>query len=88
MKFSKVRRTDYRTTGSAPAPRTGLDHLAANNAHEAANHDRAVADYPPHLIDSALPDINRHGPFTNRKDPETRWRMARKAALCRRAAKL
>ena len=88
MKFSKVRRTDYRTTGSAPAPRTGLDHLAANNAHEAANHDRAVADDPPHLIDSALTDINRHGPLTNRKDPETRWRMDRKAALCRRAAKL
>lgn len=85
MRFAKVRTTNYRT-GSAPT--TGLDHLAANNAHEADQHDRAVKHYPPHLIDSALTDINRLGPLTNRKDPETRWFMARKAALLRKASKL
>lgn len=85
MRLSKVRTTNYRT-GSAPT--TGLDYLAANNAHEADQHDRAVKHYPPHLIDSALTDINRLGPLTNRKDPDTRWRMARKAALLRKAAKL
>jgi len=80
MKLSKVRRTDYRPTG--------LDRLASSQAHEAAMHDAAVAQYPPHLVDSAMADLERRGPVANSHDHETRWVMQRKAALKRRAAQL
>lgn len=90
MKISKVRRTDYRstatnTTGSQP---TGLERLASSQAHEAAMHDAAVKHYPPHLIDSAATDLDRRGNLANQRDHETRWIMARKAALRRRAGQL
>ena len=84
IRISKVRRTDYRANATS-SPITGLDHLARIQSREAAEHDRAVADYPPHLIDSAATDLARR-PASNPRDPEQRWIMARKAALGRRAA--
>ena len=94
MRLSKVRITDNRRPGAGkPSPlerpgatrggsMTGLDHLNANLAREAAEHDRAVRDYTPAVAEAAFNDLSARGAW-NRKDPEQRWVMARLAALGR-----
>jgi heme-degrading monooxygenase HmoA len=76
IRFAKVRTTDHRPASS------GLEQLERIQAREAAEHDKAVADYSPQLLQSAWEDLNaRHA--WDRKDPEHRWIMARRAALMR-----
>lgn len=74
--ISKVRVTSYRPASS------GLDHLERIQAREAAEHDKAVADYSPQLLQSTWEDLNARQAW-DRKDPEHRWIMARRAALMR-----
>lgn len=95
MRISKVRITDHRPGAGKPSPvgrrtaattggsMTGLDHLAAIQAREAAEHDRAVAHYSPRLIEAAYNDLMEHETW-DRKNPEHRWVLARRAALRRR----
>lgn len=94
MRLAKVRITDHRPTAGKPSPvgrrtaattggsMTGLDHLAAIQKREAAEHDKAVAHYTPRLIEAAYNDLHGRNAW-NRKDPEQRWVMARLAALRR-----
>lgn len=101
MRFSKVRITDYRPPpragGRSPLDgsrsRTnggsvsGLDHLTERQRREAAEHDRNVAGYSPEMVAAAFADLNERRAF-DRKDPESRWIMARKAALGRLAVSI
>lgn len=96
IRFPKVRITDHRPPGAgSPSPLerrgatrggsvTGLDYLTASQRREAEQHDRAVKDYGPALLDSAYEDLKAR-PANDRKNPEHRWIMARRAALLRRA---
>ena len=91
---AKVRVTNYRPPGagaSRPLERatvtrggsmTGLDHLDAINRQEAAEHDRAIADYDEDTLLAIACDLGKRY-ACNRKDPEQRWVMARKAAVLR-----
>lgn len=62
---------------------SGLEHLASLQAKEAADHDNAVATLNPSIVIAAANDLSRRHAH-NRKDPEQRWVMGRKAALLRR----
>ena len=66
---------------------TGLEHLARIQKAEAVEHDRAVADYPAWLLESAYEDLEARVVF-DRKNPEHRWVMARRAALKRAAMRM
>lgn len=63
---------------------SGLEALAAIQKREQAEHDRAVANYGPTLLQSVFDDLSKRNAW-NRKDHEQRWIMARKAACVRRA---
>jgi hypothetical protein len=68
------------TTGGSM---TGLDYLEAIQKREAAEHDKAVRDYTPHTVEAAWNDLAGRECW-NRKDPEHRWIMSRRAAVLRR----
>lgn len=74
-------------TKRAPSPVSpGLERLHAIQAAEAAEHDRAVANYGPELLQAAYRDLRArsvHDP----KNPEHRWIMSRRAALLRAGQK-
>lgn len=96
MRISKVRITDNRPppTAGKPSPVgrrhvattgggvTGLDYLEAAQQREAAEHDRAVRDYEPETVALAWDDLTARNCW-DRKNPEHRWVMARRAALRR-----
>ena len=79
MRLSKVRVTDHRPKA---AGMTGLDYLTASQAREAAEHDRNIRDYTPGMVHAAWEDLQGRKAF-DKKDPEQRWVMARRAALGR-----
>lgn len=62
---------------------SGLEHLNRIQREEAAEHDKAVAILSPSTVMAAARDLCPRL-ASNRKDPEQRWVMARKAALLRR----
>lgn len=68
-------------------PSPGLERLHAIQAAEIAEHDKAVAGYPPSLLEAAYDDLSKRKAF-DRKDPEQRWIMSRRAALRRAAMKM
>ena len=95
MRISKVRITDNRPpTAGKPSPvgrrtaattggsMTGLDYLEAIQKKEAAEHDRAVRDYAPRTVEAAWNDLAGRDCW-DRKNPEHRWVLARRAALRR-----
>lgn len=99
MRIAKVRTTNFRPTAGKPSPvgrrtaattggsMTGLDQLDTIQRREAAEHDRAIASYPPELVAAAYEDLHRRNAY-DRKNPEQRWVMARKAALGRLALRM
>lgn len=97
IRIAKVRVTDNRPAGlggshvlhhgmSRPLM-TGLDHLSASQQREAAEHDRAIQDYEPETVAAAWDDLSARNAW-DKKDPEHRWVMARKAALRRLGVKM
>jgi len=62
---------------------TGMDHLNRIQQQEAADHDKAVCTLSNRTLIAAAKDLSKRPPAYNRKDPEQRWTMARKAALRR-----
>ena len=96
IQFPKVRITDNRPTrAGARSPldgsrsRTnggsvGLECLTTIQQREAAEHDRAVRDYEPETVEAAFMDLAGR-PVSDRKNPEHRWIMNRRAALRRLA---
>jgi hypothetical protein len=104
MRLAKVRTTNYRppptagkpspverrpgaTTGGSVSPMTGLDHLDAINRRESAEHERAIAGYDEDTLLAVAEDLGKRAVW-DRKNPEHRWTMARKAAVLRRLDKL
>lgn len=100
MRISKVRITDNRPPrAGASSPldgagrRTnggnfsGLDYLEVIQKKEAAEHDRNVRDYEPETVEAAFMDLAKR-PAHERKNPEHRWVMARRAALRRLAVSM
>lgn len=100
IRAPKVRITDNRQPrAGAPSPlerptsatrggsMTGLEYLSASQQREIAEHDRAVRDYDAETLAAAYDDLDSRSAW-NRKDPEHRWIMARKAALLRRGAQM
>jgi hypothetical protein len=67
-------------------PMTGLDHLARLQSAEAIAHDKAVATLSQETLLAAAKDLGQRRAH-DRKDPEQRWVMARKAALLRRLSR-
>lgn len=88
MRPARVRTTDYRPqpAGGKPAM-TGLDHLAVNQGRDAAEHDRWVATYSAEMLEAAWDDLSRRAAW-DRKNPEHRWVMGRRAAIARAAARM
>lgn len=94
MRLAKVRITDHRPTAGKPSPvgrrtaattggsMTGLDYLTASQARDAAAHDKAIRDYDEETLLTAATDLGKRRVF-DRKDPEHRWVMNRRAALLR-----
>lgn len=105
IRFSKVRITDHRrppgagrvsplerqgaTRGGSVAGMTGLERIAANQAREAAEHDRNIQDYTPAMMPAIYDDVCRKisefPSFGLTKDEkwELLWLKQRKAALLR-----
>lgn len=79
MKIANVRTTNY---GSG-APASGLDWLAASQLKDALEHDKCIAGYSEETLRAAARDLGQRL-ANNRKDPEQRWVMARKAAVLRK----
>ena len=79
-------KTTYRRPKSVTT-RPGSDDawgvMAANNARRANEHDRAIADYGIPLLRVLAEDLGKRFAH-DRKDPEQRWVMDRKAAVLRR----
>lgn len=65
---------------------SGLEHLSEIQKREAAEHDKNVALLEPTTVLAAAKDLGRRR-YHDRRDPEHRWGMARKAALLRRIAR-
>lgn len=92
IRFSKVRVTDYRPPGAGPKPaleRSGATRggSVARLSYEdrlAMEHDKAVENYGPALLEAAYRDI-KNRPCRDSRDPEQRWTRHRKAALLRAA---
>ena len=92
--------TDYRPPGAGRARTTGApparpgaaasrdcwDKKASNDAAEAANHDKWVADLPLDLLLVIANDLCARFP-ADRRDPEQRWTMGRTAAVLRRLSR-
>ena len=62
---------------------TGLEHLTAIQEKGKRQHDGAVAGYGEELCLAILADLGKRAAW-NRKDPEHRWVMERKAAVLRK----
>ena len=71
-----------RLTRGGSVGKTGLDFLSESQKREAAEHDRAVRDYLPETVAAAWDDLSGREAW-DRKDPEHRWVLARRAALRR-----
>ena len=67
---------------AAPANMTGLDHLEAIHRAESARHDLVVRDYNDATLIAAAEDLLSRAAW-DRKDPEQRFIMSRRAALQR-----
>ncbi len=74
------------TTGGA-CSKTGLDFLTESQKREAASHDAFLRDYSPETLQAAWEDL-KDRPAWDKKDPEHRWVMARRAALLRAGQKM
>ena len=91
IKFAKVRVT--RPGASSPLERetvtkggsmTGLDYLTESQKREAATHDAFVRDYNAETISEAFDDLSSRTAY-DKRNPEHRWVMGRRAALVVRA---
>lgn len=95
MRISKVRITDYRPPGAGSRPplerpvaatrggsMTGLDHLAANQRKDAAEHEKAVECYDEETLTAIAMDLRQRRAW-DRKNHEHRWIMNRLAAVLR-----
>ena len=92
MKFSKVRRTDYRPPPSAgasspleresqPRPRAAAWPKPSVD-HERAGHDKAARELSSGTLLAAAKDLGGRKAH-NQRDPESRWVTGRLAALAR-----
>lgn len=93
-RFAKVRITRPAGPGAMPplerasvtrggsVAKDGLDFLAESEKITAAAHDRAIQDYAPQTVEAAWLDLSGRDAW-DRKDPEHRWVLARRAALRR-----
>lgn len=82
-----ARTTTRATRGGSVQQLSGLDHLSRIESKMQDEHDKAVAYYPVALLRSVYEDIHaRH--LCDRKNPESRWLMHRKAACLRRLSEL
>jgi len=70
------------TRGGSVGKMDGLDHLAAIHRREAEEHDRNVRDYSPATVAAAWEDLSSRDAW-DRKNPEHRWVLERRAALRR-----
>ena len=91
--------TDYRPPGAgarsplerdsqprpraAASPETCWDAKGRRDAAEAAQHDKWVATLSPATLQAVAKDLANRCPH-DRRDPEQRWLMGRKAAVLRR----
>lgn len=80
-----VKRTDYRASGAAAAPRSrdAFDHMSDNGRKDQAKHDKAVATLSRHAVLAAAKDLGSRRCW-DYKDPEHRWSLGRLGALARR----
>jgi hypothetical protein len=85
IRFSRTRKQDFRTDGTTTP--TGLDYLERINAEENATHDAWVRDLSLGTLKAIWEDL-AHRPAWDRKNPEQRWTMGRRAAVGRRLAAL
>jgi hypothetical protein len=68
----------------APREMDAFDHIARIQRSEAQEHDAAIRAYPDHLLIAAGEDLLSRSAW-DRKDPEQRWVMSRRAAIQREA---
>jgi hypothetical protein len=61
--------------------------MSTTYPREQAEHDHAIEQYGVEMCKNTLADIDRHKPF-DRKNPEHRWLMSRRAAILRKLVKL
>ena len=96
MKFSKVRKTDYRPPSARQNPplerdaRPGAaawDGMNASARIEAAKHDVMVAGMSRTILTAMAKDLGSRRCW-NLKDPEHRWTMGRRAAVGRALSKV
>ncbi len=73
------------TRPARPLAMDGLEHLALIHRREAAEHDRNVRDYSPATVAAAWDDLAGREAW-DRKNPEHRWVLERRAALRRLGA--
>lgn len=79
----KIRIPKVRITRPAgPLAKDGLDYLSESERRTAAEHDRAIQDYAPATVAAAWNDLQGREVW-DRKNPEHRWVLARRAALRR-----
>lgn len=83
IRFAKVRVSNQRT---APAT-VGLDRLTDSQRRDADTHDKFVRDYTAEMLAEAFDDLE-HRAVYDRRDPEHRWVMGRRAALARAASRM
>jgi hypothetical protein len=76
IRFSKVKRTDYRNGTIADDP------AARSMEAEKCPHDAAARELSDHALLAAAADLGRRR-YHNRRDPEHRWGMDRLGALGR-----
>lgn len=85
--LSKVRRQNFRDSYLPPATTapamSGLDHLARIQSQEDAQHDKWVADLSLETLRQIWLDLQNR-PAYDRRNPEHRWTMGRRAAVGRR----
>lgn len=61
--------------------------MAANNVRRSNEHDLAIASYGIGLLQAVAADLGKRF-ASDRKDPEQRWVMDRKAAVLRRLSQI
>jgi hypothetical protein len=82
-------KTNYRRPKcviTRPGSNDPWEMLASNNERRANVHDQAVAGYGVELLTCVAADLGKRF-AVDRKDPEQRWIMDRKAAVMRRLSK-
>jgi|GEM_PF-3211676 len=70
-----------------PGSKDAWEVLASNNVRRANTHDQAVAGYGLDLLKAVAADLGKRF-AVDRKEPEQRWIMDRKAAVVRRMNQL